>query len=221
MQVPSAESTGAFDVFWDVPTASFVPGGSLPRSGFDEELRRLLRSRLIFVHLLALAFTILLAVLSRLTATDKQDAVVRFGEGYWWGLLGRATGRGAGRNPRLVAIVGDVASVAAPVGMMFFATYAATSGLNRFEALAAPLEDAARSVPALAVGLSGLTSLQGFVLLILAYGVLIPNTRRRSLLVVAALAAVPLAIIPAAAAANPMLREGLVPCAGHAVRAES
>jgi serine/threonine-protein kinase len=56
-----------------------------------------------------------------------------------------------------------------------------------------------------------LTSLQGSILLILAYGVLIPNTRRRSLLVVAALAAVPFAIIPAAAAVNPILREGRVP----------
>ena len=60
------------------------------------------------------------------------------------------------------------------------------------------------------MGFNDLTSLQGFIILILAYGVLIPNTRRRSLLVVAALTAVPLAIIPAAAAVNPSLREGRV-----------
>ena len=66
-------------------------------------------------------------------------------------------------------------------------------------------------MPALSVGFSGLTSLQGFVILILAYGALIPNTRRRSLLVVSAPAAVPLAIIPAAAAANPILWEGFIP----------
>src|SRR5208282_4596197 len=55
-----------------------------------------------------------------------------------------------------------------------------------------------------------LTSLQGFIILILAYGVLIPNTPRRSLLVVAVLTAVPLAIIFVAAAVNPSLRGGRV-----------
>src|SRR5262249_59089157 len=44
--------------------------------------------------------------------------------------------------------------------------------------------------------------------LILSYGVLIPNTRRRSLLVVAALAAVPLAVLPPAIAVSPILRQG-------------
>jgi serine/threonine-protein kinase len=49
--------------------------------------------------------------------------------------------------------------------------------------------------------------MQGFIPLILAYGVLIPNTRQRSLLVVAALAAVPFAALAAAAVASPGLRE--------------
>jgi hypothetical protein len=80
MPVPSPESPDAFDVSWGVPTTSFVPGGSAPRSGFDEELRRLLRQRLILVHLLALAFTILLAVLSRLIPRGEQEALVHFGD---------------------------------------------------------------------------------------------------------------------------------------------
>jgi len=48
--------------------------------------------------------------------------------------------------------------------------------------------------------------------LILAYGVLIPNTRKRSLLVVAALTAVPFAALAAAVAVSPALR-GIIPVA--------
>jgi serine/threonine-protein kinase len=92
----------------------------------------------------------------------------------------------------------------------FFITNAAAAGLNRFEALAAPIEGVAGLVPTMAFGFSDLTSLQGFIILILAYGVLIPNTPRRSLLVVTVLTAVSLAIIPAAALANPTLHEGRV-----------
>jgi serine/threonine-protein kinase len=210
MPVPSAESTDAFDVSWGVPTTSFVPGGGVPRSSFDEELRRLLRSRLIFVHLLALAFTILVAVLSCLLPRGEQEALVHFGDRYWWGMLAAQLTEGLIGTLVLWRLSGMSLRSLRLWELIFFATYAATSGLNRFEALAAPIEGAARSVPALSVGFSGLTSMQGFVILILAYGVLIPNTRRQSLMVVSALAAVPLAIIPAAAAANPMLREGLV-----------
>src|SRR5262249_16365330 len=50
-----------------------------------------------------------------------------------------------------------------------------------------------------------LASLQGFIQLILAYGVLIPNTRRRGLLGVAALTAVPFAALAAAAAVSQAL----------------
>jgi serine/threonine-protein kinase len=210
MPVPSAESTNAFDVSWGAPTASFVPVGGVPRNGFDEELRRLLRQRLILIHLLALAFTILLAVLSRLITRGEQEALVHFGDRYWWGMLAAQLAEGLIGTLVLWRLSGMSLRWLRLWELIFFATYGATSGLNRFEALAAPIEGAARSVPALSVGFSGLTSMQGFVILILAYGVLIPNTRRRSLLVVSALAAVPLAIIPAAAAANPMLREGLV-----------
>ena len=190
MPAPSPEATGAFVDSWSVPRALFVSGDSAPRSGFDEELRRLLRRRLILVHLLVLACILLLAVLSRLTPTGKPEAMVRFGEGYWWGVLVALFAEGLIGTLALWRWSGMSLWLLRKWELIFFATLATTSGLNRFESLAAPIEDAARSVPALAVGFSGLTSLFGFVILILAYGVLIPNTRRRSLLVVVALAPV-------------------------------
>jgi len=211
MPVPSAEPTNVFDVSCGTPTTSFVPGGRVPRSGFDDELRRLLRSRLIFVHLLALALTILLAVLSCLIPTGGQEAVVQFSESYWWAMLAAQLAEGLIGTLVLWRLSGMTLGSLRLWELIFFATHAATSGLNRFEALTAPIAGAAQGVPTLAVGFSGLRSLQGFIILILAYGALIPNTRRRSLAVVAALAAVPLAIIPAAAAVNPLLREGYVP----------
>lgn len=69
---------------------------------------------------------------------------------------------------------------------------------------------AAERLPNVAIGVAGMASLQGFVTLILAYGVLIPNTRWRSLAAVAGLVAVPLAVIPIAASVNPILQQGHV-----------
>jgi serine/threonine-protein kinase len=85
-----------------------------------------------------------------------------------------------------------------------FGIIAAYCGLSRFEALAYMAEG---PLNPLAVPFRGLASVQGFIPLILAYGVLIPNTRHRSLLVVAALTAVPFAALAAAAAASPDLRD--------------
>ncbi len=180
-----------------------------PRSstgqGFDEELRRLLRSRLILVHLLFLGFGVLLSALRFAIPPGEQSAAALPDRGTWWllapafaeGLLGtfvlwrsRDLSR---RSLRLWELI-------------CFATQAAHNGVYRFSNLAylRPAENAA----VVAVGFIGLSSLQGFVTLVLAYGVLIPNTRRRSLLIVAALTAVPLAVIPAAVAVNSILRQG-------------
>jgi hypothetical protein len=63
-----------------------VPGPSASGRAFDEELRRLLRSRLILVHLLALAFVVLLVVMTLLIPNGEQDAVLQPGRGYWWRL---------------------------------------------------------------------------------------------------------------------------------------
>jgi hypothetical protein len=91
--------------------------------------------------------------------------------------------------------------------LVCFATDAAFHGYDRFERLAYP-DVAVQLAPTTAIGFAGLSTLQGFVTLILAYGVLVPNTRWRSLRVVAVLTAVPLVAIPAAVAVNPILREG-------------
>jgi serine/threonine-protein kinase len=93
--------------------------------------------------------------------------------------------------------------------LLLFGTAAAVGGVSRFEELSL-VDEAVELAPTTAIGLRGLTSLMVFETLILTYGVLIPNTRRRTMLVVASLAAVPLAVIPAAVAVNPILRQGHV-----------
>lgn len=60
--------------------------------------------------------------------------------------------------------------------------------------------------PFMSIGFSGAATLFGYATIILAYGVLIPNTRRRSLVGVTAITAVPFLAIIAAATANPMIR---------------
>jgi serine/threonine-protein kinase len=174
---------------------------------FDEELRRLLRSRLLLVHLLALGFVGVLAVLLAAIPTAGDDSARPVG-GMWWRLAG----------PLAESLIGTLVLWRSP-GLSLrslrawelacFATHAAFAGYDRF---ASPVDPgpAVRNAPAAAIGFAGLASLQWFVALVLAYGVLVPNTCRRSLLAVAVLAAVPLAVIPAAAAANPVLGEGHV-----------
>lgn len=190
-------------------TTAFAPGavaGSRSFSGrvFDEELRRLLRSRLILVHLLFLGFVGLFLVLALVTS-GAPGAEAGAEKSYWWVAAGPLAESLVGalvlwwrRGMSLRSLrLWELACIA---------THAVTLGVNRFDDLAR--SGVGESTPVLVIAFVGLTSLQGFVTLILAYGVLIPNTRRRSLLVVAALAAVPLAAIPAAATVNPLLREG-------------
>jgi serine/threonine-protein kinase len=187
-----------------VSAAEASPPSSSGRA-FDEELRRLLRSRLILVHLLFLGFIVILSVLNVAIPTSEHDAETRPDNGIWWAntvpfaepligalVLWRSRGMSL-RSLRLWELI-------------CFATQAALNGFLRFVNLA--YLEVAPDVAVLAVGFTGLYSLSGFVSLILAYGVLIPNTPRRSLLGVAAVTAVPLAVIPAAVAANPLLREG-------------
>jgi serine/threonine-protein kinase len=82
--------------------------------------------------------------------------------------------------------------------LVHFGAQAAFYGLLRYMALVA----APGGSSALEIGFRGAVTLFFFMPLILAYGVLIPNTRRRSLLVVFGLTAVPFAALVAAAAAN-------------------
>src|SRR5262249_23186879 len=65
--------------------------------------------------------------------------------------------------------------------------------------------------PLLSVAFAGAVTAYGSAMVILIYGVLIPNTRRRSLAVVAGLSAVPFVAAAAAATVNPRLPPQLPP----------
>jgi eukaryotic-like serine/threonine-protein kinase len=202
MPLPPADPTAAFEPPRTDATVSFSAAGRALGSGFDEELRRLLRARLILVHLLGLVFLVLLVVMSFLEPGD--DPSLRPDQGYWWSLS----------VPLVECLVGAIVLWRLP-GMSLhslrrwelahFGIQAAQNGLMRFGMLAY-VKGGSPDPTSLAVGFFGAVSLHGFVTLILAYGVLIPNTRARSLIVVGLLTAVPFLAVPAAAAANPALR---------------
>src|SRR5262245_26324963 len=207
MAVPSADPTATFHAPGGVPTASVAPGDRA-RSRFDEELRRLLRSRLILVHLLALAYVLLLAALSSMGRGD-EDPALRPDQGNPWRLV-----------PTLAqCLVGAVVLWRSP-GMslrslrlwelVHFATHAAYFGALRFDMLSAAA-DRGPVPPLLSVAFAGAVTAHSSAMVILIYGVLIPNTRRRSLAVVAALTAVPFVAAVVAAVANPGLRPQLPP----------
>jgi serine/threonine-protein kinase len=86
--------------------------------------------------------------------------------------------------------------------LLFLASFTAHNAFVRFNLLAEAPESAREDV----IAFRGVFSLQAFIPLILTYGVLIPNTLRRSLLAMGALIAVAFATVPAAAAVNPVLR---------------
>jgi serine/threonine-protein kinase len=208
MPVPPADPNATFDSPWHVPTTSLAADARALVGGFDEELRRLLRSRLILVHLLALAFVVLQLGLSFATRGQEEDSSLRPDQGNPWALAA----------PLAECLIGAVILWRSP-GMsirslrlwelIHFATLAAYYGLLRFGMLA-HVAGGSPNPPALAVGFRGMASLQGFITIILAYGALIPNTRRRSLMGVIALATVPFAAMVAAVAANPALKRDLV-----------
>jgi serine/threonine-protein kinase len=196
------------------PTATFRPDGlggetrthhpAPVASPFDEELRQLLRSRLIFVHLIGTALIVLAMVTILFIPSGTRDAMFSLTQlpqwlvGFTEPLIGvLVLWRRPGMSLRSLRMW----------ELLFFGTAAAICGLNRFESLALADEAVQRTSPVV-IGFIGLTSLQAFNVLILSYGVLIPNTRRRTLLVVAALAAVPLAVLPPAIAVSPILRQG-------------
>jgi serine/threonine-protein kinase len=198
---PAPDSTGT-DEWRAAPPAKRV---ELPLASLDEELRRLLRSRLILVHLLSLTLGALIVAVSLYWPIREEDPTRR--QGYQWGLA----------LPIAECLIGAVVLWQSP-GMSLrslrlwelthFGIIAAYCGLSRFESLA--YIDVER-VGRFWLPFWALASLQGFIPLILAYGVLIPNTRRRSLFVVAALTAVPFAALAAAAVANPALRDDFTP----------
>jgi serine/threonine-protein kinase len=203
MSARSAEHTATFAALAGDETAPFFVG-ALTARGFDEELRRLLRSRLILIHLLALTYVTLLAALSFVMPGSEEDAALRPDQGQPWrlaplfalSLIGAAIlGRSPGMSIRSLRLW-EIA---------FFVTNAAYNGLLRYEMLAY-VAGGGPNPPSLAVGFRGVVSLTGFIMLILAYGVLIPNRRQRSLIGVVSLTAVTFGALAAAAAVNPALR---------------
>jgi serine/threonine-protein kinase len=171
---------------------------------FDEELRRLLRSRLILVHLLSLAYVVLVMSFAIIMSILES--------GSWRPDLMLAQNR---HTPILAQSLVGAVVLWRMRGMSIrwlrlwelfhFATLAAFYGWIRYGRLA-NVAGGRPDPSALDVGGQGAFTIFGFIMAILAYGVLIPNTRRRSLVVVAALTAAPFAATVAAAAANPALR---------------
>lgn len=190
-------------------TAAFTPA-SLPGAPassarvYQEELRRLLRSRLILVHLLVFGYVVMASALSFSAPPDSEGISHRPDKGVWWWFAA----------PFVESLIGVVVLWRAQDmslrslrmwELICFAILAAMYGYDRFASMAF-LDASVLPAPFTALGLFGLATLQAFSMMILAYGVLIPNTRRRSLMVVAGLFAVAIATIPAAAVVNPFIR---------------
>lgn len=190
-------------------TVTFVstPGPGLQSSSraYGEEIRRLLRSRLILVHLLALLYVALLKALTlstpggnSLTQPDQGNpwtffpvfAECMLGAVVLWRMPGMSL-----RSLRLWEVA-------------HFVTVVVFYSWLRFEMLAYTAWTAPD--PFMTVGFFGAVNLFNTTAIILSYGVLIPNTRRRSLVGVAAITLSPFIAVVAAAAANPAVRDGHV-----------
>jgi eukaryotic-like serine/threonine-protein kinase len=203
--VSHIEATATFDPVAGNGTVSRA-GIDPVASGYDEELRRLLRTRLILVHLLAFVYLFFLAVLSSQFSTDTPN--LRPDQGNPWKLV-----------PVLAeCVIGALVLWRMPRmslrslrlwELIHFSANAIFSGVLRFEMLA-NVDGGSPNPPSIMVGAAGGFTLFGFIPFILAYGVLIPNTRLRSLLVVAGLTLVPFASIVAAVACNPALESHFV-----------
>jgi serine/threonine-protein kinase len=200
MPEPTVDPTATFEARRSLPTAAFAPVDLTLAKGLHQELRALLRARLILVHLLGLFFLALLAALSR--ATPGVDPHYRPDLGKPWLLL----------PPLLECLVGAAVLWRRPEmslrslrlwELVHFAAMVAFHGWLRFEMLA-DLAWTSRD-PFTFLGFYGAVTLFAFISLILAYGVLVPNTKHRSLVGVGTIAAVPFATAIAASVVNAQL----------------
>jgi serine/threonine-protein kinase len=198
---PSVDPTATFDARRGLTTASFAPDDVIIARGLDEGLRVLLPSRLILVHLLGMLFVALLAALSH--ATPGADPHYRPDMGKPWLLF----------PPFSECLVGAAVLWWWPAislrslrlwELVHFTVMVAFYGWLRFELLA-ELAWTSRD-PYTLVAFYGAVTLFSFITLILAYGVLIPNTKRRSLVGVAIITTVPFATVIAASALNVQFR---------------
>jgi serine/threonine-protein kinase len=198
------EPTSEQEITAPFKQASLPRGVNSSGRAFQEEFRQLLRSRLILVHLLVLGYVVMASALSFSAPPDNEGISHRPDQGVWWWYAA----------PFLESLIGvvvlwrvrDMSLRSLRMWeLICFATLAAKYGYDRFVSMAF-LDASVLPAPFTALGLFGLATLQAFSMMILAYGVLIPNTRRRSLMVVAGLFAVAIATIPAAAVVNPFIR---------------
>lgn len=200
MPEPQASQTVSFAAS-RVSEAPSFPAAPSPGVMFEEELRRLLRSRLILVHLLALLYVALLKALTWASPSDNVLTQPDLGNPWTYFpvfaecLVGAMVlWRFPGMSTRTLRIWEAI---------HFFTVVALYSWL-RYAMLAHTAWTAPD--PFMTVGFYGAVTLFSFTTIILAYGVLIPNTRRRSLAGIAAITAAPFLVVGAAAFANPALR---------------
>jgi tRNA A-37 threonylcarbamoyl transferase component Bud32 len=190
-------------------TVTFVlapePGVRSSSRAYGEEIRQLLRSRLILVHLLALLYVALLKALT--LSTPGGNTLAQPDQGNPWtffpvfaqcslgaAVLWRMPGMSL-RSLRLWEVAHFVTVVVFYSWLRFV--------MLAYTAWTAP-------DPFMTVGFFGAVNLFNTTAIILSYGVLIPNTRRRSLVGVAAITLSPFLAVVAAAAANPAMRDGHV-----------
>jgi hypothetical protein len=131
--MPFADPAATIDAPWGVPTTSLAAGARAPVGGFDEELRRLLPSRLILVHVLALTFFVLIAAVSFYGTGAEGDPT---GQPGWWLRLA---------VPLAECLIGAIVLWRSPElsqrslrlwELAHFGILAAFFGLSRFERLA-------------------------------------------------------------------------------------
>src|SRR5262249_52932334 len=150
----------------DDPTRT-APAGPHRGSGFDEELRRLLRSRLLLVHLLTFVFLLLLSVMMWLTpqtAADRTTARTGVSLGQVVPALGPCLigavilWRSPGISLRFLRLW----------ELLLLAGTAVLQGMIRFQMLV-QVGDGHPDPASVDVGFRGLASLQGPIAIILAY----------------------------------------------------
>ncbi|MBX9582853.1 MAG: serine/threonine protein kinase, partial [Gemmataceae bacterium] len=205
--LPPPAETVARDPSGPRPVAAPVP--AVPTTaGFEEDTRRLLRRRLLVTHA---AIGVVTAVATTLAAAGAAILPAEAGLGRWGlGLpllaLGQSVAGLAFLLRRPAARLADLRFVElTQVGML-----AALGGAARFLVLSNPPPASPEPrYPVVLYRLDAVITNLPIVFGVVLYGVLIPNTRRRSLWVAGGLCLVPVLATAAAAAANPAVRPTL------------
>jgi serine/threonine-protein kinase len=176
-------------------------------AGFAEETRQLLRKRLLVTHAAVGIATGVITLADALGCSPLPvDSIPR------WGLALPIIifGQSAAGFFYLLRRPGEPLTSYRYVEVAQFAGIAAAGALARFLALsAAPTESPDPRYASIVYRLDGVVTGLPLVFAILMYGVLVPNTRRRSVIVVAVLCCIPILATFVSAVANPLLRPTL------------